>query len=397
MDFKLMGSSLLIIGTCIGAGMLALPIATAQLGFAGAVLLMLVCWFVMTCGAFLLLEVTLWMPLNSNLNTMARRTIGPIGQCISWLAFLFLLYSLLSAYIAGSSDLFQHLLSLATGVDLPRWLSSILFIVIFGTVVWWGVRSIDYANRFLMIFKFTSFFLVVFMLIPFVSPAQLAEGDFHQLTSYTALMVSFTAFGFAAIVPSVRIYLQGNVDKVRKAILIGSLVPLLCYLAWDAVIMGVIPLDPLSIMLSSENSTSDLSAALSAATSNSIITFFMRLFTSVCVLTSFLGVSLSLTDFWADALQQEKKGWGNVAICGLTFIPPLLIVLFFPGVFVSALEYAGIDSVILLVLLPVWMAWTGRYHRHMANGFIVPGGKLLLVVLALFSLFLLTHPVWFHS
>ena len=64
MNSKMIGSVLLIVGTAIGAGMLALPIATAQLGFAGSIILLFVSWFVMTGGAFLLLEVNLWMPPN---------------------------------------------------------------------------------------------------------------------------------------------------------------------------------------------------------------------------------------------------------------------------------------------------------------------------------------------
>ena len=47
MDFKLIGSILLIVGTSIGAGMLALPIATAQLGFGGSLILLFACWIVM--------------------------------------------------------------------------------------------------------------------------------------------------------------------------------------------------------------------------------------------------------------------------------------------------------------------------------------------------------------
>src|SRR5258708_36317236 len=126
MDFKLLGSILLIVGTSIGAGMLALPIATAQLGFIGSLILLFGCWFVMTAGAFLILEVNLWMPQNSNLISMAKATIGPLGQFISWVIYLLLLYSLLCAYIAGGSDLFHNLL-LAQHIEVSQWVSSIIF------------------------------------------------------------------------------------------------------------------------------------------------------------------------------------------------------------------------------------------------------------------------------
>src|SRR3990167_7203343 len=95
MDSKLIGSILLIVGTCIGAGMLALPIATAQLGFVGSLILLFSVWIVMTTGAFYILEVNLWLPQNSNLISMSRATIGPVGQIVSWINFLLMLYCLL--------------------------------------------------------------------------------------------------------------------------------------------------------------------------------------------------------------------------------------------------------------------------------------------------------------
>ena len=85
MDSKLIGGILLIVGTSIGGGMLALPIATSYLGFYGSLLLFVGCWLVMTSAALLLLEVNLWLPENSNLISMAKATIGQSGQIVAWL------------------------------------------------------------------------------------------------------------------------------------------------------------------------------------------------------------------------------------------------------------------------------------------------------------------------
>jgi len=340
MDFKLIGSILLIIGTTIGAGMLALPIATAHLGFYGSLILLFVCWMIMTAGAFLLLEVNLWVPTNSNLNTMARQTIGPLGQIISWLSFLLLLYSLLSAYIGGGSVLFHDLIA-KIGIDVYQSVASILFTLLFGSVVFMGMSSVDYVNRGLMFIKFSAYFLLIFLLFAAVSKVNLAAGDIKNVTSTTAIMVTITSFGYAAIVPSVRIYLQGDVKKLKQAIMIGSLIPLVCYIAWDFAIMGVLPLKGehgLDAVFASSRSTSELVQALTIAASSSTIALLARLFTSICVLTSFLGVALCLCDFWADALQIEKKGLNNLFISCLTFSPPLVVVLFVPGIFVKALE-----------------------------------------------------------
>lgn len=392
---KLIGSVLLIVGTTVGAGMLALPIATAQLGFVGSLVLLFAAWAIMTVGAFLILEVNLWLPQNSNLISMARATIGPVGQIISWITFLLLLYSLLCAYIAGGSDLLEHLL-LSAGMQIPEWLTSILFVAVFGFVTYQGIKTIDYTNRVLMFIKFTAYFFLVILLMPFISTEKLLSGQLTSVTSATAMMVTITSFGYAAIVPSLRIYFAGDVKRLKQAILYGSLLPLVCYVLWDMVIMGVIPLGAdhgLMAILRSENSTSDLVMTLSATASSTSVTFFAKLFTSIAVVTSFLGVTLCLSDFLADGFGLEKAGKSKLFIFAMTFLPPLAIVLVKPDIFVKALEYAGIYCVVLLMLLPAWMVWCGRYRRHIAKGFAVPGGKLLLIAIMLISTALLIQAI----
>lgn len=384
MDSKLVGSVLLIVGTSIGAGMLALPIATSQLGFVGSLLLLVGCWFVMTASAFLLLEVNLWLPPNSNIISMAKATLGPLGQLLAWVVYLSLLYSLLCAYIAGGSDLFHNLL-LMRAVNVPVSISSIVFTALFGAVVFMGIRAVDYTNRLLMFVKLGAYLLLVILLMPAIELEKLSASNWRELMSVTAITVTITSFGYATIVPSLRIYFADDLKRLKKAILIGSLIPLICYAAWDAAIMGIIPMERMLSILLSPNSTSDLVNTLNDATVHGAVTFFSKLFTSICVVTSFLGVALCLTDFLADGFKLEKQGASHVFVQLLTFLPPLTIVLFFPNAFIKALQYAGIYCVILLVILPAWMAWRGRYHRRIASGFTVSGGKLLLGLLLLFG------------
>ncbi|MBA3661573.1 MAG: tryptophan/tyrosine permease [Gammaproteobacteria bacterium] len=391
MDFKLIGSILLIVGTSLGAGMLALPIVTAQLGFLGAVALLVGCWFLLTAGAFLILEVNLWFSHHSNMITMAKKTIGPLGQIIAWVTYLLLLYSLLCAYIAGGTDLLSHLTH-AAEFNIPFIVSAVLFTTFFGAIVWQGIRIVDYSNRLLMMIKFTAYFALVALLLPFISIAPLMKFELTSVTSSAAIMVTITSFGYAAIVPSLRVYFADDIQKLKIAILIGSLIPLVCYFFWDMVIMGVIPLggsQGLNSILSSTNPNSALVNALISSTSQAPITFFIKLFASICVVTSFLGVSLCLGDFLADGLGVEKKGWPKVFVYLLTFAPPLLIVAVFPNAFLKALEYAGIYCVILLVFLPALMAYRGRYLKHYPQSFRVPGGKIGLLALMAISILLI--------
>lgn len=155
MNAKLLGCILLITGTSIGGGMLALPIATSQEGFFYSTMLLFSCWFVMTASAFLILEVNLWLPKQSNLISMARSTLGKGGQAVAWITNLLLLYSLLAAYIAGGGDFLKNLLGIVH-LNLPSWSSSILFAGLLGAIVCFGIRSVDLVNRSLMFLKLGS-------------------------------------------------------------------------------------------------------------------------------------------------------------------------------------------------------------------------------------------------
>ena len=114
-------------------------------------------------------------------------------------------------------------------------------------------------------------------------------------------------------------------------------------------------------------------------------------------MTSFLGVSLGLSDFLSDGLKIQKAGQGNIIVSLLTFIPPLGIVLFYPSIFVKAVSYAGFFCVILMVLLPAAMAWSGRYHKQLAKdgAYQVKGGPLPIILL--FIIVALLMVVWFTT
>lgn len=388
MSSKLVGGILLVAGTTIGAGMLALPVATAQLGFVGSTALLISCWGVMTACAFLFLEVNLWLPPNSNLISMAGATLGRVGQSVAWAVYLFLLYSILSAYIAGGGDLFHYLL-ISHGIHLSVSVAALLFTVLFGLIVYLGIRSVDYVNRGLMTGKMGAFILLVILIFPFVSPAQLTTSEFKHIITPNSITVTTVAFGCLMIIPSLRTYFNEDVVSLRKAIFIGMLIPLICYIAWDMVIMGVIPLfgtPGLNQMLHSATSNSDVVAALNSLLQQNSITLLAKFFTSICMATSFLSISLCLSDFLSDGLGVSKRGLGNVLIYGATFLPPTLIVLFYPDAWSRGLNFAGLSCFILMILLPPLMVWFGRYHRDLAvESYQVRGGKFLLALLVVFA------------
>jgi tyrosine-specific transport protein len=391
MNIKQFGGILLITGNAIGGGMLALPLATAQTGFLDSSLFLIVCWGIMLAGGLLILEVNLWFPPNSHLISMARATLGVPGEIIAWLCYLLLLYALLAAYMAGGSDFLQGILQ-KINLHFSTIVTTILFILCLGPIVYKGMHSVDLINRILMGGKLLIFFLLILFLFPFISVKQLAQGNnIHYLPN--SLTIIITSFGFAAIIPSLRSYFHSNIKQLRQVIIFGSLIPLICYIFWNGAIMGVIPNHKLLTIAQSSQSASHLTNTLSHLLNKNSITLFAWVFTSICLATSFLGVGISLSDFLLDgfALSQTKKHKFIVYL--LTFLPPLIVVLFYPASFMLALNYAGIWCTVLLALLPALMAWSGRYRQQINTTYRVMGGKKLLCLLILCSSIIIAHAI----
>jgi len=384
---QLLGGVLLVSGTTIGAGMLALPVSTGMAGFLPSIFLFIVYWIYMTFTALLMLEANLWMEEGNNLISMAKRTLGRGGEVISWIVYLFLLYALTTAYIAGSGPIVIDVVKSLTGYTLPEWAGAIPLLTIFGFFVYKGTRHVDYVNRLLMLGLVIAYVAMVIFLTPYVSQNLLMHVDWKY--ALVGVSVIATSFGFHIIIPSLVVYMNREVDQLKWALIIGGLIPVVVYISWEFLTLGIIPIEGENGLRQGFLMGSNGAHLLTAYLGHSVIGIIARFFSFFAIVTSFLGVSLSLSDFLADGLKIEKTRGGRSLLYLLTFVPPLVITLIDPRAFLSALEYAGAFGVVtLLGFLPALMVWSGRYWKHLDDkaDFRTPGGKPALIIAMLLSL-----------
>ncbi len=389
MHKKAIGSVLMILGTSIGAGMLALPVVTAHESFSITLILLIAAWLLMIIGAFSVLEVNLWLNPNTNLISMAEATIGKWGKSITWVFYLLLLYSLISAYLSGMSDILHSLLA-SIHIMIPRWTSTFLALALFGAIVYRGISSVDLVNRGLMSLKFIAYFIIVIAIVRHIHISTLFQGDLTWRNS--AFLVMLTSFGYAIILPSLRTYLDSNKKLLIKVVLFGSLLPFLVYAIWIFAVQGLLPrtgTEGLIAMITSENTNSMLMNSMGQTIGTFWLADIVKIFISICAITSFLGVSICLTDFIADGLQVAKRGRTSWLVYGVSYLPPLILVLFLPGIYIHALDYAGILCLIILVLLPLSMLYFGRYRIAFEGSKILPLGKVAIMILLLLGVVLL--------
>ena len=349
---RLIGGILLVAGTSIGAGMLALPVVTSFAGFVPSFFTLAFCWLLMYFTAHLILEVNLACPGDANMITMANRTLGAAGRIICWVTYLLLLYSLTAAYTAGCSPLFLYLLKNLFGPQVPDWTGPFPLLILFGFFVYFGTRTVDYVNRLLMIGLTVAYLALILFLPPHVDGNNLSV--ISPTSTWIAIPVIFTSYGFHIVIPSLSTYLHHNAKKLRLTILIGSLLPLFVYLVWVFLVLGVVPQSELRAAWEGGQSAT---VPLASLLDNPWISTLANAFAFFAMITSFLGVSLSLSDFLGDGLKLHRFTWGRELACVITFFPPLLFVLTYSRGFLLALQYAGLFVAILLGILPALMAW----------------------------------------
>lgn len=377
--FNVLIGVLLVAGTSIGGGMLALPVLTSVTGFFPSLFVYFLCWLFMASTGLLFLEITEWMHQEANIVSMAQLTLGRLGKIAAWILYLFLFYSLNIAYIVESGD---TVVELANG-RIADWMGPIVFLIIFAPCIVISTALAGRINLILMCGLILSYVCFVVLGIRFINPQLLISANWMQASK--ALPIAFTSFAYQGIIPTLVSYLKYDIHKGRKAILIGSFIPLIAYTIWQTLIMGIVPIEGSNGL--EEALHNDLNAVLAMKhfINNPYIYAVGQFFAFFALVTSFLGVTLGLRDFLADGLNIKQTMYGKIGLSFLIFIPPLIVSMIYPHIFLTMLEYAGgIGCALLLGLLPIIMVWRGRYHFHLKGTYQLFGGKFTLIVLAMF-------------
>lgn len=372
---------LLIGGTSIGAGMLALPMVAGFAGFFPAIFINTLCWLFMLATGLLLLEATLWMKDGANILSMTERFLGPIGKILGGGSFIFLYYCLLVSYISGGTPLFTESLQTHFSIQIPLFAGSLIFTSLFGSVIYFGHCVVDRVNWLLMMSLIISFIFLLIIGSTEIQTKNLTNSQWGL--SFAAAPILFSAYGYHNIIPSVTSYLKRDASKLRWAIVAGTAIPFVVYTLWQWMILGT--LSPDEIALSTKQGI-PVTHVLQEVTGSSIIRALGGYFGFFALITSFLGVSLSMVDFFADGLKVERNGYKRVYLCFLVFLPPAFFAAVYPGIFLEALGIAGgFGEAILNGLIPILMVWVGRYHLKLKSEYRAVGGRPVLLILLLFT------------
>lgn len=373
----------LVAGTCTGGGMLALPVATGISGFFPSALMMTICWLAMTASALFLLEVNLWLKEGAHVITMSSTILGPVGKAVSWFVFLFISYASLVAYTAAGGSLMMFGVENFLAFKLSKEVGCLLFILIFGGVIYLGNQFVGRVNSILFVALIVSYVALMGTGLSEVKVEKLFHHNWP--TAFLAIPLLLTTFSFQTMLPSLTPYLNRNAKALRWAIIAGTTLTFIVYLLWQWLVLGIVPIHGPNSLVKALEMGEPITQFLRTHMKSNLVSTIAEYFAFFALVTSFLGIALGLFDFLSDGLKIKKTARGNVILSVLIIVPVFIFAAYFERIFLLALDTTGgFGDSILNGIIPVLMVWIGRYHLKFPAENRIPGGKPLLILVLLF-------------
>ncbi|MEI6442446.1 MAG: aromatic amino acid transport family protein [Nostocales cyanobacterium ELA583] len=396
------GNTALIVGTTIGAGILGLPALTLSSGIVPSTTLLIVVWLYSLISGLLIAEVTLNVMRiegtpNLGLLALVEKILGKVGVGIAGVAYMFNHYALLVAYMTEGGEILKTTFNQVWKLEniSPQWVGTVSFFLVFGSLMYWG------KNR--LVEKLNGIFIII-LLIAFVALLLLGGSQFQSSQFLvqnwqaigSSIAVMYVAMFFHSIIPLVVTQLEGDVPKIRQSIIIGSMIPLFMFLAWNAVILGCITPDILQQNIGNDRGFDPVQILRNGQTGE-WFAGLLSIFSEFAIITSFIGITYGLADFFKDISLLTKSEISRLPLYSLVLLPPLSLGTFNPTIFFHALEYTGSFSVSILGgIMPALMSWKQRQIPEFTNGnyqTLVPGGKITLIFIMVGALFLICRQI----
>lgn len=359
---KLYLSMSLVAGTSVGAGMLALPMVLCTLGIIPTIGLILGTWFFMYISGLLGLELNLRAGQGLPLSTLAKRYSGSVASVLSMISFIFLIYALLCAYIYGGASVVQTLLEAHLGWHSHPETITCGYAAFLSLLLMISVEKILQVNRLLLLLLFVTFFLLLSGLVSKVDVGHmpLIAPTIDRLHSWThAIPILFTSYGFQVIFHTLTNFCNQDTALLKRAVFWGSLIPAFVYITWTVGTLSVLYYhrpEAYDQLIQGHLDVGTFIQILAQTATWSIVQVLASLITLLAILKSSLGVGLGLLETWQSYFKDKlSRGSLQSVALMLTIVPPLLISLWVPQLFLKALSFAGLSLTMIAIFIPLWL------------------------------------------
>ncbi len=323
-------------GTIIGVGLFALPYLTLQLNF-----WVMLAYFVVLgiLAIFIHLffgELALKTPDYKRLPGFARIYLGKKGEKIAYFSTIIGIFGALLAYMIVGGEFVTELLAPVLGGNLLIY--TLLYFAIGAALMYFGIKAIAKVQFWGLILFFIILLAIFLRGLPFIESSHLlTEPDFSYLFLPYGIVL-FSLWG-VSLVPEAEELLIGRKHNFLKIIPISVIIPIIIYLFFIYLILGI----------TGPDTTESALAGLRHTLGDGIVTLAL-LFGLITTFTSFIALGLTLKKvLWFDLKLSRNLAWA------LTCFVPLAVFLSGAQSFILVTSFVGgvmlgIDGILVLLM-----------------------------------------------
>src|SRR3989344_1251345 len=376
---KLLIAITTLIGTIVGAGILGIPYVIAKAGFLYGLLLI-----ALMGAAFIFLnlftgEIVLRTKKQYQLSGYANKYLGPAGKKIMTFSMVVVIYGALTAYLIGEGATWHSLL----GIGSPL-LFSLVFFAIATFIVYRGIKATGKAELILISLLFLVVILMGIFSFDQISSSHLAAG-FNPAYFFLPYGVILFALMGSPGVPEMQEVLGKSKKLLKRAVIIGSVIPIILYLLFTVLIVGIVGLENFDLL---EPNQRIATIALQMYT-QPLLGFFANLLAILAMFTSYLTLGTALTEVYEYDYKISRK-----AAFLLTFPLPLLIVLLNLTTFFTVIGITGAIAGGLEGILIILMYWKAKLLGDRKPEYLLKPYRILGTVLMLMFAAGIVYQVW---
>ena len=335
-------ASATLMGTIVGAGVLGIPYAIAQSGLLIGIIHLIVLGLTILILHLCIGEISLRTKGIHQLSGYMEKYLGKPGKYFMMLSMIIGIYGALTAYILGQGEIFS------TIIGGQPFLYSLAFFLLASAILYHGIKATGRAELAVTALMVITIFLIGAFAYDKINPAYLT--GMHLKNFFLPYGVILFAFVGTAAIPELRLELAKDKHKLKKAIIIGSITPIILYFIFALIVLGIVGLGNFNLLGPNER----IATVALSIFSEPHLAFIANIFAAFAMLTSFLGLGLALKEMYL-----YDCGISKHTSFFLTVTPPLFIALLGLTSFIAVIAFAGavaggIDGI--LIMLAYWKA-----------------------------------------
>ncbi len=347
---KFVSSVFLVSGTAIGSGLISLPISAAKLGMRWTSVIILLAFLIAYKTSCLTIDLIKNRGRALTIVELSNEISGNIAKSVSMISLYALSLALLCAYFAGTSSILSNFFELSQAVSIVSCIAifSVLFLI--------RSNAFYRLNSGMVFILLTLIIGGIFTIPPSgdgLRSMSNISGNFELLMPF--LPIIFTSFGVQNVCPYVAQHMGlENIKAIKKAFLIGTLIPAIVYALWIYAVLTRIYVFDNAFYIKLLNGGIDVGELVKSLCNSAHFEFeniILKLLSLFAILTSAAGTGIGLISALKETTLQQNKLLISLIVIGI----PAFLTLVIPNAFIRILSFGGMIATTFVIFMPVYL------------------------------------------